>query len=120
MQLAAVFVGAIASAISISTMIGCLAGGQGHDRSTGWQRRSKAAPSDGCWLRQSFSRAAMHGDEVPLHADPFISRPEVGDLFPISMAARRGDFVAAVVTRRPRQARSTITFTSRNSGWSKP
>ena len=50
-------------------------------------------------LRQSFSHVAMHGDELPLYSDLLIKRPEVGDLFPISMGARRGDFVAAPVTR---------------------
>jgi hypothetical protein len=101
-------------------MIGCLAGGQGHDRSTGWQRRSKVAPSDSGRLRQSFSRVAMHGDELPLYSDPFIKRPEVGDLFPISMGARRGDLAAALVTRLTAAGTQHDHIHIEDSRWSEP
>jgi NAD(P)H-flavin reductase/hemoglobin-like flavoprotein len=50
-------------------------------------------------LRESFSRVTMHGDELPLffYSDLFIKHPEVRDLFPVSMAAQRGNFVEALV-----------------------
>jgi NAD(P)H-flavin reductase/hemoglobin-like flavoprotein len=50
-------------------------------------------------LRESFSRVTMHGDELPLffYSDLFIKHPEVRDLFPVSMAAQRGNFVDALV-----------------------
>lgn len=67
-------------------------------------------------LRDSVAGAAMRGDEVPLPADPVISRPEVGALFPISMAAQRGDAMAAVVGGRAQHDHIHIE----NSGWSKP
>jgi len=50
-------------------------------------------------LRESFARVAMHGDELPLffYSDLFIKHPEVRDLFPVSMAAQRGNFVDALM-----------------------
>jgi NAD(P)H-flavin reductase len=50
-------------------------------------------------LRESFTRVAMHGDELPLffYADLFIKHPEVRELFPVSMSAQRGHLVDALV-----------------------
>src|SRR5262249_15611841 len=50
-------------------------------------------------LRKNFADVAAHGDEVPLYfySDLFIRHPEVRDMFPISMAAQRGDLVDALV-----------------------
>jgi NAD(P)H-flavin reductase/hemoglobin-like flavoprotein len=50
-------------------------------------------------LRESFAHVAMHGDEVPLffYSDLFIKHPEVRDMFPVSMAAQRGQFVEALM-----------------------
>ena len=49
-------------------------------------------------LKDSFSRIAMYGDEVPLffYSDLFIKHPEVRDLFPISMKAQREHLIAAL------------------------
>jgi len=66
-------------------------------------------------LRASFGGAALLGDEVPLQAGPFISRPEVGDLFPVSLAAQRGDVAAALVGGRAQRDHIHIE----DSGWSK-
>ncbi|HUL24460.1 MAG TPA: globin domain-containing protein [Streptosporangiaceae bacterium] len=50
-------------------------------------------------LRESFARVAMHGDELPLffYSDLFIRHPEVREMFPVSMAAQRGNFVDALM-----------------------
>ena len=50
-------------------------------------------------LRENFAHVVMHGDEVPLffYSDLFIKHPEVRDLFPVSMAAQRGNFVGALM-----------------------
>jgi len=50
-------------------------------------------------LRENFAHVAMHGDELPLffYSDLFIKHPEARDLFPVSMAAQRGNFVEALV-----------------------
>ena len=49
-------------------------------------------------LKDSFSKIAMHGDEVPLffYSDLFIKHPEVRELFPISMKAQRDHLVGAL------------------------
>ena len=49
-------------------------------------------------LKDSFSKIAMFGDEVPLffYSDLFIRHPEVRDLFPISMRAQRDHLLAAL------------------------
>ena len=49
-------------------------------------------------LKDSFSKIAMHGDEVPLffYSDLFIRHPEVRELFPISMKAQRDHLIAAL------------------------
>lgn len=49
-------------------------------------------------LKESFSKIAMHGDEVPLffYSDLFIKHPETRDLFPISMKAQRDHLIAAL------------------------
>ena len=49
-------------------------------------------------LRDSFARAAMHGDAVPLffYSDLFLRHPETRDLFPVSMAAQRDQLVHAL------------------------
>ena len=64
-----------------------------------WRRRRKARPLDVVRLRESFAHVAMHGDEVPLffYSDLFIKRPDVRELFPVSMAAQRGHLVNALV-----------------------
>ena len=51
-----------------------------------------------CGLKDSFSRIAMYGDEVPLffYSDLFIKNPEVRDLFPISMKAQRDHLIGAL------------------------
>jgi NAD(P)H-flavin reductase/hemoglobin-like flavoprotein len=51
-------------------------------------------------LRRSFTRIAMHGDEVPLHfySDLFLKHPETRPLFPVSMQAQRAHLVDALVT----------------------
>jgi NAD(P)H-flavin reductase/hemoglobin-like flavoprotein len=63
------------------------------------RQRRKAGLLDVVRLRESFTRVAMHGDELPLffYADLFIKHPEVRDLFPVSMAAQRGHLVDALV-----------------------
>jgi NAD(P)H-flavin reductase len=50
-------------------------------------------------LRESFTRVAMHGDELPMffYSDLFIKHPEVRDMFPVSMAGQRGRFVEALM-----------------------
>jgi NAD(P)H-flavin reductase/hemoglobin-like flavoprotein len=50
-------------------------------------------------LRESFARVAMHGEELPLffYSDLFIKHPEVREMFPVSMAAQRGNFVDALM-----------------------
>jgi hypothetical protein len=67
-------------------------------------------------LRESFGRVGMRGDELPLCSDPFIKRPEVRDLLPISAAARRGDVAGALVGSRAEHDHIRIE----DSGWSKP
>jgi NAD(P)H-flavin reductase/hemoglobin-like flavoprotein len=54
---------------------------------------------DAARLRESFTRVAMHGDELPLffYSDLFIKHPEVRELFPVSMAAQRSHLVDALV-----------------------
>jgi NAD(P)H-flavin reductase/hemoglobin-like flavoprotein len=49
-------------------------------------------------LKDSFSKIAMHGDEVPLffYSDLFIKHPETRDLFPISMKAQREHLIGAL------------------------
>jgi len=49
-------------------------------------------------LKDSFSKVAMYGDEVPLffYSDLFIRNPDVRDLFPISMRAQRDHLLAAL------------------------
>ncbi|HYS33078.1 MAG TPA: globin domain-containing protein [Streptosporangiaceae bacterium] len=49
-------------------------------------------------LKDSFSRIAMFGDEVPLffYSDLFIKHPEVRDMFPISMKAQREHLIGAL------------------------
>jgi NAD(P)H-flavin reductase/hemoglobin-like flavoprotein len=49
-------------------------------------------------LKDSFARAAMHGDAVPLffYADLFLRHPETRELFPVSMAAQRDRLVQAL------------------------
>ena len=49
-------------------------------------------------LKDSFARAAMHGDAVPLffYSDLFLRHPEVRELFPVSMAAQRDRLVQAL------------------------
>jgi NAD(P)H-flavin reductase/hemoglobin-like flavoprotein len=51
-------------------------------------------------LKDSFARAAMHGDAVPLffYSDLFLRHPEIRDLFPVSMAAQRDRLVHALAT----------------------
>jgi hypothetical protein len=67
-------------------------------------------------LRESFGRVAIRGDELPLCSDPFIKRPEVGDLFPVSAAAQRGDVAAALVGSRAEHDHIRIE----DPGWSTP
>ena len=49
-------------------------------------------------LKDSFSRIASYGDEVPLffYSDLFIKHPEVRDLFPISMKTQREHLIGAL------------------------
>lgn len=49
-------------------------------------------------LRNSFARAAMHGDAVPLffYSDLFLRHPETRDLFPVSMVTTRDRLVYAL------------------------
>lgn len=49
-------------------------------------------------LKDSFARAAMHGDAVPLffYSDLFLRHPEVRELFPVSMAIQRDRLVQAL------------------------
>ena len=49
-------------------------------------------------LKDSFSKIAMYGDEVPLffYSDLFIKNPEVRELFPISMKAQRDHLIGAL------------------------
>jgi len=49
-------------------------------------------------LKNSFSKIAMHGDEVPLffYSDLFIKHPETRNLFPISMKAQREHLIGAL------------------------
>lgn len=49
-------------------------------------------------LKDSFSKIAMHGDEVPLffYSDLFIKHPETRDLFPVSMKAQREHLIGAL------------------------
>ncbi len=53
---------------------------------------------DGAGLRKNFADVATHGDDVPLffYSDLFVKHPEVRDMFPSSMEARRGHFVHAL------------------------
>jgi NAD(P)H-flavin reductase/hemoglobin-like flavoprotein len=50
-------------------------------------------------LRESFSRVALHGDEVPLYfySDLFLKHPDMRDMFPISMETQREHLVDALV-----------------------
>jgi NAD(P)H-flavin reductase/hemoglobin-like flavoprotein len=50
-------------------------------------------------LKSSFTRIAMHGDEVPLHfySDLFLKHPETRSMFPVSMHAQRAHLVDALV-----------------------
>jgi NAD(P)H-flavin reductase len=49
-------------------------------------------------LKESFTRVAMHGDEVALFffSDLFLRYPETRDLFPVSMAAQRDHLLHAL------------------------
>ena len=49
-------------------------------------------------LKDSFARAAMHGDAVPLffYSDLFLRHPETRELFPVSMATQRDRLVRAL------------------------
>jgi len=49
-------------------------------------------------LKDSFARAAMHGDAVPLYfySDLFLRHPETRSLFPVSMATQRDRLVKAL------------------------
>ena len=49
-------------------------------------------------LKDSFARAAMHGDAVPLffYSDLFLRHPETRALFPVSMATQRDRLVRAL------------------------
>lgn len=49
-------------------------------------------------LKDSFARAAMHGDAVPLffYSDLFLRHPETRALFPVSMAVQRDRLVRAL------------------------
>jgi NAD(P)H-flavin reductase len=49
-------------------------------------------------LKDSFARAAMHGDAVPLYfySDLFLRHPGLRELFPVSMAAQRDRLVHAL------------------------
>jgi NAD(P)H-flavin reductase/hemoglobin-like flavoprotein len=53
---------------------------------------------DALRIKDSFSKVAMYGDEVPLffYSDLFIKHPEVRDMFPISMKAQRDHLVGAL------------------------
>jgi NAD(P)H-flavin reductase/hemoglobin-like flavoprotein len=53
---------------------------------------------DALRLKDSFSKIAMHGDEVPLffYSDLFIKHPEIRDLFPISLKAQREHLIGAL------------------------
>jgi hypothetical protein len=64
---------------------------------------------------QGIGPVAMHGDELPPYPDPLIRRPEVSDLLPISVAARRGSVVAALVGGRVHDH-----IHIEDSGWSEP
>jgi hypothetical protein len=66
--------------------------------------------------RQGIGPVAMRGDELPPFPGPFIGRPDIRDLLPISMAARRGDVVAALVGGRVQHDHIHIE----DSGWSEP
>jgi NAD(P)H-flavin reductase/hemoglobin-like flavoprotein len=50
-------------------------------------------------LKDSFSRVAEYGDEVPLffYSHLFIAHPEVRDMFPVSMASQRDRLLGALV-----------------------
>jgi NAD(P)H-flavin reductase/hemoglobin-like flavoprotein len=60
--------------------------------------RDKESLVDVPRLKDSFSKIATHGDEVPLffYSDLFIKHPEVRELFPISMKAQRDHLVGAL------------------------
>lgn len=49
-------------------------------------------------LKDSFTKVAMHGDDVPLffYSDLFLKHPQVRDLFPISMKAQREHLIGAL------------------------
>ena len=49
-------------------------------------------------MRASFSKAAAHGDQVPLwfYSHLFLSHPETRDMFPVSMAHQRDRLFAAL------------------------
>jgi hypothetical protein len=66
--------------------------------------------------RESLGPAAMRGDEPPLFPGPFITRPEDGDLLPVSVAPHRGDAVAALVGAAAVHDHIHIE----DSSWSKP
>jgi NAD(P)H-flavin reductase/hemoglobin-like flavoprotein len=50
-------------------------------------------------LKESFARAAAHGDEVALffYSHLFLGHPELRDMFPVSMAAQRDKLLGALV-----------------------
>jgi hypothetical protein len=58
----------------------------------------------------------MRGQEVALYHNPFITRPEDGDLLPLSVAPYRGDAVAALVGAAAAHDHIHIE----DSSWSKP
>src|SRR5919206_3986773 len=49
-------------------------------------------------MRESFAKAAAHGDEAPLwfYSHLFLTHPETRDLFPVSMAHQRDRLFAAL------------------------
>ncbi|MCZ2820494.1 FAD-binding oxidoreductase [Modestobacter sp. VKM Ac-2977] len=49
-------------------------------------------------MRASFSKAAAHGDQVPLwfYSHLFLTHPETRDMFPVSMATQRDRLFAAL------------------------
>src|SRR3954453_11105174 len=49
-------------------------------------------------MRASFSKAAAHGDQVPLwfYSHLFLAHPETRDMFPVSMATPRDRLFAAL------------------------
>jgi hypothetical protein len=74
------------------------------------------APLDIVRPRPGIGPDAMRGGGLPPYPDPFIRRPEVRDLLPISMGPRRGDVVAALVGGRVQHDH----IHTEDSGWSEP